>query len=102
MTVDNDFIAGFQGSFDYQTISGLVEHLREFALRRCGGRTSEANYDPEGFSLITDAAEALEKLKISRNYEKECAITAASEATKLGFKISDLEEEIGRLRRGNA
>lgn len=93
-----DLIAGFEGAFDYSTISGLIDHLREHADRTAGGSAGDATYDPETLNLEHDAAEALEKLKISRNYEKDCALAAASKAEHLSYKLVDAEAELSNYK----
>lgn len=98
--VKNDYISGFKGSFDYNTISGLAEHLREVAGERASGGPGDANYDPELLCLLTDAAEALEKLNLSRNFEKANYLQAMSTAESRSFKIAELESEIEQLRTG--
>lgn len=92
--VKNDYISGFKGSFDYNTISGLAEHLREVAGERTSGCPSDANYDPELLCLLTDAAEALEKLNLSRNFEKANYLRAMSTVESRSFEIAELESEI--------
>ena len=61
-----DSIDGFSGSFDYTTISELIEHLLEHAERVAGGSAGDAAYDPETLCLEQDAANAIALLNAER------------------------------------
>ena len=76
-----DLITGFKGSFDYETITDLVKHLRDHAYRTAGGSPGDSTYDPETLLLETDAADALERLRsVIAKLESEIERLKAREA----------------------
>lgn len=97
MKVEGDYISGFEGSFDYDTASELVKHLREHAARIAGASPSCSDYDPETLALEHDAASAIELLLTSRNYERDCALSASSKATELASQLADAQAMIEDL-----
>jgi len=90
----NDHIAGFDGAFDYDTVSGLIAHLRKHAESNFGSGAGDSDYDPETLNLELNAADALELLKASRNFEKAACLEAFSVISKLSYESLDLKTEV--------